>query len=273
MKNILKRIKDTGGASLLEVLIALVLGGLVTTAVFEVYIAQHKNWTIQDDVVQIQQNTRAAVDELTRLARMAGYRLPLGLNAIEAYNSDPDTIIINFSQKGCYAPIESDMASPSADLVLNGHDLSCFSDSQLVYIFHPDSGGGEFFYVTAVDSVSDRLSHDQALSWAYPRDAIVIDLQRIKFYIDRTDTLHPHLMMGLPNYPAVVYAENIEDLQLRYIMKGGFSLDVPDIPADIRAIEITLVGRSDRQDIDIADNDSYRRRTYTSRVNLRNLDI
>lgn len=273
MKKIAKRIGGTCGASLLEVMIALLLGGLVTTAVFEVFIAQHKNWSIQDDVVQIQQNSRAAVDELTRLARMAGYQLPLGLNAIEAYDANPDTIIINFSLKGCRAPIEYDMAGPSADLRLDGHDISCFSDSQLVYIFQPDSGGGEFFYITSVDSATDRLVHTQVLSRAYPRDAIVIDLQRAKFYIDRSDTLHPHLMMALPNYPAVVYAENIEDLQLRYIMKGGFILDVPDIPDDIRAIEITLVGRSDRPDRDMADNDSYRRRTYTSRVNLRNLDI
>lgn len=273
MKKNLQRIYRKEGATLLEVMIALFLGGLVTAAVFEIYVTQHKNWNIQDDVVQIQQNARAAIDELTRFTRMAGCQLPLGLDGIEAFDTNPDTIIVNFSESGCMAPIEHDMANASSTLRLDGHDLSCFKDGQLAYIFHPDSGGGEFFYITNIDSLTDQITHDTVLSQAYSKDAIVMDLQRAKFFIDRSDTLHPDLMVQLPYRPAVVYAENIENLQIRYVMKNGSIVDVPVIPGDVRAVEISLVGRSDRADQDMPDDESYRRRTYTSIVNLRNLDI
>ncbi len=273
MKRMNKIIREQTGASLLEVLIALFLGGMVTAAVFEIYVTQHKNWNIQDDVVQIQQNARAAIDELTRFTRMAGHQLPLGLDGVEAFNSNPDTIIVNFSESGCMAPIEHDMANATSILRLDGHDLSCFRSGQLAYIFHPDSGGGEFFYITTIDSLTDQITHDTALSQAYSKDAIVMDLQRAKFFIDRSDTLHPNMMVQLPYRPAAVYAENIEDLQIRYIMKNGNLVDIPAIPTDVRAVEITLIGRSDRADQDLPDSESYRRRTYTSIVNLRNLDI
>ena len=84
MNKILKKIKSNAGMSLIEMLIGLFLAGLVTASVFEVYINQHKNWMIQDDVTNIQQNGRAAIDELSSQLRMAGHELPLGIEAIEA---------------------------------------------------------------------------------------------------------------------------------------------------------------------------------------------
>jgi prepilin-type N-terminal cleavage/methylation domain-containing protein len=212
------------GFSLIEILIALFLTGVVIASVFSVYINQHKNWIVQEQITDSQQNARAAIDELTRQIRMAGYGLPLGLNGIEAFDTDPDTIVITYADGDCNAPIEHDMTNPSADLRCDGHDISCFSDGQWVFIFEPDSGGGEFFEITNVQTGSWLIQHNTMnLSKAYTQGAIVMSLFRMKYYIDRTDTLHPNLMMQLPGQTAQVYAENIEDLQFRYTMKNGSS--------------------------------------------------
>jgi len=271
MRTIIKKLKNKAGMSVIELLIGMFLAGLVTASIFEVYINQHKNWMIQEDITNIQQNGRAAIDELSRQLRMAGHELPQGIEAIEAYDTNPDTIVINFSSGGCDAPIEHKMPKPSSELRCDGHDISCFYDGQYAYIFHPDSGGGEFFEITQVQVAAAHIQHNtMPLSRIYDKGAIVMSLNRYKYYIDYSDSLHPNLMLKLPGQTPQVYAENIEDLQFRYTMKGGAVVNVPPSAADVREIHIELTARSDKPDIDF-EQDPYRRRTYATKVNLRNL--
>jgi hypothetical protein len=272
MKTLRSKIASIKGVTLIEALIALFLTGIVTAAIFELYINQHKNWTIQGEVTDMQQNARAAMDELTRHIRMAGYELPIGLWALEAHNTNPDTILINYANGDCDIPIEHAMPLPSAELRCDGHDVSCFQDGQWAFIFQPDSGGGEFFLITLVQTGSSHIQHNtMPLSKCYPKDAIIVSLQQIKFYVDYSDSAHPNLMIDLPWDPPQIYAENIEDLQFQYRMKNGTIVDVPPLVQDVREVLITLTSRTDNPDPDFP-NDPYRRRTYTSRVNLRNLD-
>ena len=265
------KLKSMSGLSILELLIGLFLTGLVTAAIFEVYINQHKNWNIQEDVTDIQQNGRAAIDELSRQLRMAGHELPLGLEAIEAYNTNPDTIVIYYSNGDCEAPIEHKMPNPSAELRCDGHDISCFYEDEWVYIFDPDSGGGDFFEITEVQKDAAHIQHNTViLSKAYDAGAVIMSINCYKYYIDYSDTLHPNLMFQSLGQTPQIYAENIEDLQFRYTMKGGAIVDVPPAAVDVREIHIEVIARSDRPDIDFPD-DPYRRRTYSTKVNLRNL--
>lgn len=273
MKFFGKKLSNHAGTSLIEVMIGLFLAGLVTASVFELYINQHKNWNIQEDVTEIQQNARASIDELTRVLRMAGHELPVGLPAVEAYDTNPDTIIINYVEDGCQAVIEHAMPNVSSELRCDGHDVSCFYDGQWAYIFHPDSGGGEFFEISHVQTGSSHIQHNNMdLSTVYDEDAILLALQRMKYYVDYSDSLHPNLMLQLPGQDPEVYAENVIDLQFRYRMKNGLTVSTPAIANDIRAIEIDLTVRSAEPDPDFP-NDPYRSRNYSSIVNLRNLDI
>jgi type II secretory pathway pseudopilin PulG len=272
MKILKSRLFNIRGLSLIEILIAMLMTAIITTAIFKVYINQHKNWVVQDEITNMQQNARAAIDELTRQARMAGHELPLGLPSIVGYNTNPDTIIINYTSGGCYTPIVHSMPLPSSELRCDGYDVSCFQDGQMAYIYHPDSGGGEFFEISLVQAGSQHIQHnDWPLSKCYDKDAIIVSLEQVKFYIDTTtDPQHPALMMQLVGQPPAVYAENIEDLQFRYRMKNGNIVDVPIISEDIREVILSLTARIDKPDPDFA-NDPYRRRAYSSRVNLRNI--
>nr|MBN2276895.1 hypothetical protein [candidate division Zixibacteria bacterium] len=271
MNRALLKLKCHGGISLMETLIALFLTGLVITTVFKVYVNQHKNWAIQENVTDVQQNLRAAIDELSRQIRMAGHRLPLGLDGIAAYNADPDTIIVTYvGSNSSQAVLDSDMGGSGSDLDCNGSDLSGFEDGQLAYIFQPDSGGGEFFAVQSIDIGNSRISPTTNLTRAYPKDAVVLaDLQRIKYYVDNSDTLHPNLMIILPGQTPAVYAENIEDLQFRYRMKNGSIIDQPVIIDDIRAVSVGILARSNNPDPDIT-GDPYQRRFTSTTINLRN---
>ena len=67
-------------------------------------------------------------------------------------------------------------------------------------------------------------------------------------------------------------AENIEDLQLTYKLMNGTITDVPPLSRNIREVRITLAARTHEADPDFP-GDPYRQRIYTSKVNLRNLDL
>lgn len=277
MKQSMNRTRSHGlnarGISLVEMLIAFALTGIVTASVLKAYVTQHKNYMIQDDITHIQQNVRASIDELARQCRMAGYAIPLGLQSIEASNTDPDSITIVYHDDGCDTYLSETMSSASAELNC-ATDVSCFYDGQWVYIFEPDSGGGEFLEISSVQTASNELQHSgSVLSKAYTIDAIVLSLMRVQFYVDNSDPDHPNLMLKLPGKAPQIYAENISDVQFRYRLEDGSVVDVPVAVEDVREILISVTGRSANPDPDKADDEQYRTRTSSTSVALRNLGV
>ena len=260
--------------SLVEIFLALFLTGIVTAAMFKVYINQHHAWIMQDNVIEMQQNARASIDELTRQLRMTGYGLPNGFPPFEAYDTDPDTIIVYYRSSGdCEAPIEHAMPNVSAELRCDGHDISCFQDGATAYIWDPFVETGEFFVITEVQVAAMHIQHNTtAFSRTYPSGSLIIMIDRVKYYIDQSDTDHPKLMVQVGAYPPQVYAEDIIDLQFTYTLKNGATVDTPILIHDTRQIGITVTARTWKEDVEIEDM-PYRFEVYNSEVNLRNLNI
>jgi Tfp pilus assembly protein PilE len=270
------KIKSQRGTSFLEVMIALLIIGVVTMAIFKLYITQHKNYLTQDDVTTIQQNVRASIDELSRHIRMAGYDLPLGLPSIAAANTNPDTITITYLSTGCDGYLAAAMPQPSAELKC-ATDISCFYDGQWIFIYDPDSAVGEWFEITQVQVASKHLQHNtMTLSRIYQANALILAMTEVKFFVDNsTDPDHPNLMLQIMGQPPQVFAEDITDLQFQYGMKNGAVVDVPTVIDNIREVSISISGRSHRPDIELAEDpeDQYRRRAFSTTVYLRNVGI
>ncbi|HOD66522.1 MAG TPA: hypothetical protein PKW75_00070 [candidate division Zixibacteria bacterium] len=266
------------GTSLLEVLIALVVMGVITTALFGLYITQHRTYISQDDVTLVQQNARASIDELARHIRMTGHGLPLEMMPLSAFNTDPDTIVIRYRTDNCETYLAEAMATPSSDLTC-ATDVGCFQPGEWVYILEPDSGGGEWLALSEVQTGARVLRHGtMVLSKAYAKDALVLTARQVTFYVDTTtDPQHPALTVKVPGQTPQVFAENVEDLQLQYRMKNGLVVDVPVVVSDVREVLISITARSNRPDHEMAEvtghSDAYRRRTFTTSVFLRNVGI
>jgi type IV pilus assembly protein PilW len=61
------------GITLIELLVALVICGVAIAGMYRVFIAQSTAYTVQDQVVEVQQNIRRGMDFLLRDLRMAGF--------------------------------------------------------------------------------------------------------------------------------------------------------------------------------------------------------
>ena len=61
------------GVTLIELLVALVICGMMAAGIYQVFIAQSKAYTVQDQVIEVQQSVRSAMEILLRDLRMAGF--------------------------------------------------------------------------------------------------------------------------------------------------------------------------------------------------------
>ena len=61
------------GFTLVEVMIALLLSGIVSASIYSAYQAQQRSYVAQNQVTEMQQNQRVALDNIARNLRMAGY--------------------------------------------------------------------------------------------------------------------------------------------------------------------------------------------------------
>lgn len=61
------------GFSLVELLVAMVIGGIVAAAILGMFVSQNRSYVAQENVTDMQQNIRAGLGFMTREIRMAGY--------------------------------------------------------------------------------------------------------------------------------------------------------------------------------------------------------
>jgi prepilin-type N-terminal cleavage/methylation domain-containing protein len=74
--------RDKKGFSLVETLVVVVVLGVITTALYSLYLTHMRNAYAQDEVVEVQQNLRIALDSITKDLKMAGILVPIGTNPI-----------------------------------------------------------------------------------------------------------------------------------------------------------------------------------------------
>ena len=61
------------GMTLIELLIGMIICAMVISGIYRVFIAQSKAYTVQDQVVEVQQSVRSAMEILLRDLRMTGF--------------------------------------------------------------------------------------------------------------------------------------------------------------------------------------------------------
>ena len=65
--------KNCNGFTLIEVLVAMLISGIILASIYSAFQSQQDSYVAQDQVVEMQQNLRAAISLMTKELRMAGY--------------------------------------------------------------------------------------------------------------------------------------------------------------------------------------------------------
>ncbi len=109
------------GVTLTELLVALAVGMVIIGTVYGVHLLQVRQQRVQEDVLAMQQTTRAALDMMVREIRMAGYD-PMGVNRDAIHSNDFHGIVFH--------PTELRIRAD-----LNGNGVVTDSKESIVYLY------------------------------------------------------------------------------------------------------------------------------------------
>lgn len=299
--------KGQKGFTLAEMMVAVAISGIVLAGVYTAFVAQRQSYDAQEQVTDVQQNTRVAMYMMTREIRLAGYdptfsRL-FGITGIGFRDIDdnPDLTVngisaISFTIDRDPNDLDGDGETDEANGVFENNDTINYS----IY----DSGDdgtldlGRRIGVVGVAGGGGRqlvAENIIALGFAYAYDA------------DDNNSLDTYLTTGGAN--AVIWAidaNNDGNLDSNIDADGDGDIDADDGPGlggngviagtaiipvvnmdKIRAVKIWLLARSSRQDaggfVDtgtytvgrqvITPNTNFRHRLLQSTVYCRNLGL
>jgi len=272
----LRILRNSSGMTLLEILVASVIGVIATGAAVELYLHQHKSWIIQDGVSDLQQNGRAAIDEVASKVRMAGYGVVPGLEAMISGQSigtaEPDSITLLFlRQPVCTTSIAVAMPQPSAELRCSG-GVDCFEEGQWCYIWDPNTDDGEFFEISHVQPAAGHLQHNKApLSKSYPAGSKLFTYEVVRYFIDDwSDTTHPVLMVQREDNSPDIFADDIANMQITFVLSDKSVVERIPMAKYVRQVNLEIVARTNRSDLLLGD---YRYDTLTTSVQVRNLAL
>ncbi len=275
----MKKLKSHNGFTLVEVLIAILLTGVLTTATLQFYVSEHNNMLVQHDVSDMQQNLRACIQELTSTLRNAGSNLPNNLLSIESNDGNPDSLVIRYSyMNGSIDVGEQTQVLQTSPIHFNTSDnLSAFSAGMTVFLWHQNTNSGEWLTITQI--VPDNgagwqevYHQGQTLQFdPMPGDKLLA-MEEVTYFINSADTANPLFMKmsngGLPQ----IYAENIDDFQLLYTLSDNSVVSTVAVTDTVHVVNVNLTAHTANVDIKLAkrSNDGRRRRTLSTDILIRN---
>jgi type IV pilus assembly protein PilW len=204
-----------GGFSLVELLIAMGVGLIVLASAYEFFTEQNNAYKVQEQVSEMQQNVRTAMETMVREIRMAGFDTFNATKIAGIVTASANTIRFTQNITSTNPPY-----SPDTDVLDPNEDIT---------------------YFLGVTGSPNSL---------------------IRYARERTST---STVSGLQN---AVLAENIQSIAFQYYDANDA---VTAVLADIRKVEITLVGKTSKPDPNYGSNGGYRTYQLVSQVVPRNL--
>lgn len=271
--------KKEKGLTLIELLIALVISALIISGLYRTFIGQQKTYTVQEQIVDMQQNARTAVNRMMSEIRMAGFGnvsmvLPVTFstgtfNNVLNLNTPTAGSLTIVSAVGGTSTLTAAGVIGQSQIVVStltddlGNALFDTSNKRYVSI-----GGLESYTITSVDNGTKTITLNGSLTYNHAIGTPIFNIKALSYRVDSVNvTLLRDENLGNGAQPQ---ADSIENLQFTYLDAGG---NPTANPLDIRVIRISLTARVERQDPDLNNGDGYRRRQIVSNVHLRNMGI
>jgi prepilin-type N-terminal cleavage/methylation domain-containing protein len=300
---LIKRQKNSSrGFTLVEILVALVITSILATAIYSFFIGQHHAYTVQDQVIEMEQNARAAMDMIRRDLRMAGYHAmgddlinhlsdfvpssfiptsPVTVNLdanpkiSEGSGTDPDVITFLSVLPTGNNPtdLSSDVSSGSTQLTLTLNTTQTDDQYNVGDMIHIGTTS-EYATIKAIsgstltiDTNPADTGGNQGVAENYAAGTPIGEIYAVSYAVFNDDN-DPSYNKHDPGHPVLKRNAN----------GGGFQPVAENI-TDMQLrhlgsgeIEVTLSSRTDRADHKFQSNGGYRAYTTSANVKVRNTD-
>ena len=276
------KLKEVKGLTLIELIIALLISGILIAALYRTFIGQQKTYTVQEQVADMQQNVRVSIHRMMSEIRMAGfgnvmYVLSLdggvnGFNQVIKPEANTITIVGGFKQirRDNGDPITVDSASGKTITLDYTPDADEFNTEAKRFI---SIGGVESNKFQINGKV---LTLDSGLKLNHPKGTPIFKIQAITYDLGLSDgkkVLRRNANTGGGGVPV---AENIENVQFEYFDDADppnqLALPIAN-PGIIRMIRVTVRARTNMADPDYKGGDGYRERQIASNIYIRNRGV
>jgi prepilin-type N-terminal cleavage/methylation domain-containing protein len=286
------KIRSNSGFTLVEILIAIALGLVILAGLFQTFRTQHDTYIVQDQVAAMQQNLRAAMYLITRDLQMAGWytnfdrdsnrEIDLGSEDLGTLEGRPlffgvnnylggdnvmrdgtDAIVI---VKAGIQPGSDPRTLPMGESA-SGTDISSIDlaasdletpNKRFGLLVKNDLRTADFFELDNATSLKSPLSETYTSGDLVFRADIIV----YKIVEEGGRPMLKRKNLGVVDQYHTV-AENIENMQVRYQLNDGSweNTLTPTNQALVRAVEVTLVGRTAHPQRGYTDTNTY---TFTN---------
>lgn len=268
------------GFTLIELVIAMAILGVLTAGIFTLYNSQHRVTHIEADVVDVQQNLRMSLDSISRDVRMAGFALTNAGNPIGAAGNNSglggsDTFTIAAAgAMGVATRLDADLSATVTSgsaltfTVLAG-EVGLFTAGDAIRIINTgdkSEPAATVFVVNSVDPTGPTITATPAASTG------MVEFKR-GFLVVKTGEAAPDTFPNTVLYclgPAVgcapsvacpagnclmrvvnaapdassVVASNVSDMQVSYALDDGTISAAPANLALVRDVIVTVSGQT-----------------------------
>jgi prepilin-type N-terminal cleavage/methylation domain-containing protein len=300
------------GFTLVELLVAMAIATVILTAIFSTFKSQQDSYVVQSQLAMTQQNVRGAMQLISRDIQMAGYYTNFETSIItmdwddmggdesmhpiiyardnisavgDGIKDNTDLIVIVKASMENGRQLASGEAASGTTASSTLRDAGNLTENKFALLVKNDLSRAEFFRVTNSTGI---ITLSKSLVESYTEDDWIFRADIIIYYVDDADPDHPNLMrrnLG-NNEQAQVMAEDIDNIQFRYVLDDGSKVESGFNEREVRAVEIYLLARTRHiirgytdpnrykfANIDETPGDGYRRRLLKALIKTRNIGL
>lgn len=301
------------GFTITELLVAMAIATVVLSAIFLTFKSQQDSYVVQSQVAMTQQNVRGAMQLISRDIQMAGYYTNFEISTIsmdwdgmggnesmrpliyardnisavgDGIKDNTDLIVIVKASMENGRQIASGEVASGATASASLRDAGDLREDKYALFVKEDLSRAEF---RRVEESAGTMTFSKSLVETYTEDDWIFRADIIIYYVSDNDPEHPNLVrrnLG-NNEDAQVTAEDIDNLQFRYVLNDGSKVDSGFNERNVRAVEVSILARTPHTIRGYTDphtyniggaapvtpGDGYRRRLLKALIKTRNIGL